>query len=52
MVHLRIVVPPALGEAEYRIVSRHPAALNVVRLPNAFQAVPGTSYVSAPILCH
>ena len=35
MVHLRIVAPPALAEAAYRIVSGHPSTLNVVRLPGA-----------------
>ncbi len=35
MVHLRIVASPALAEAAYRVVSEHPSALNVVRLPGA-----------------
>jgi uncharacterized hydrophobic protein (TIGR00271 family) len=41
MVHLRIVAPPALAEDAYKVVSRHPSALNVVRLPGVSERPAG-----------
>jgi hypothetical protein len=35
MVHLRVIAPPALAEAAYRVVRDHPSAIDVVRLRGA-----------------
>ena len=35
MIHLRVVAPPGLAESAYGVLSRHPSALNIVRLPDA-----------------
>ena len=41
MVHLRLVAPPALAEAAYRVVRDHPSALNIVRLRGAAEQPDG-----------
>jgi uncharacterized hydrophobic protein (TIGR00271 family) len=41
MVHLRVIAPPALGEAAYRVVREHPSTLNLVRLPGAAERPDG-----------
>jgi uncharacterized hydrophobic protein (TIGR00271 family) len=41
MVHLRLIAPPQLAEAAYRVVRNHPSALNIVRLPGAAEQPDG-----------
>ena len=41
MIHLRVVAPPDLADAAYRVLREHPSALNLVRLRGAAERPDG-----------